>query len=150
MFGTTILLGDHYDYHTEKFQLAYEFLRRPDLAVLPEGAVQLGQGVVAHIQHYNTSSPQTLKFETHKKFFDVQYMVSGVEMFGLVNSAYLEPDSEYHLGNDITFYKEPSYSGSLLMNEGDFIIVGPEEAHKPRCLAGSSQAVIKVVVKVPV
>lgn len=150
MFGTSIALANKYDYHTEKFKLAYDFLRRLDLAVLQVGAVPLGQGVVAHIQHYTTSPARELKFETHKKFFDVQYMVSGIEMFGLADITDLEPEGEYILSNDIAYYKEPSYSGSILLREGDFIIVGPEEAHKPRCCVSSPCTIIKVVVKVPV
>ncbi len=39
-------------------------------------------------------------------------------------------------------------SGSVLLEEGDLIIVAPEDAHKPRCVAGVPCQVKKVVVKV--
>ncbi|MHB8131406.1 MAG: YhcH/YjgK/YiaL family protein [Mobilitalea sp.] len=150
MFGTRISLVDKDDYHAEKFELAYQFLRRLDLADLPEGSVPLGLGVVAHVQHYSTTPASALKFETHEKYFDVQYMVSGMEMFGLVDYEGLDVDVEYNTGTDIAYYKEPSSFGSLLLCEGEFIIVGPEEAHKPRCCVDLPLAVIKIVVKVPV
>jgi YhcH/YjgK/YiaL family protein len=50
--------------------------------------------------------------------------------------------------NDLIFYEEPGLSGSVLLEEGDLIIVAPEDAHKPRCVAGVPCHVKKVVVKV--
>ncbi len=150
MFGAILPLVDKYDYHEEKFKLAYEFLRRPDLAAMAEGAIPLGQGVTAHIQHYVTSPARCLKFETHIKYFDVQYVVKGRERMGLADSHVLEAEGGYDADRDIAYYKEPELSGSLLLQEGSLIVVGPEEAHKPRCSAEEPCEVIKVVVKVPV
>jgi YhcH/YjgK/YiaL family protein len=150
MFGTTIALAEKYDYRSEKFRIAYDFLRRTDLIELPDGSIPLGQGIVANIQHYTTSPADVLKFETHDKYFDVQYIVSGSEMLGVADRADLEPDGTYNSPSDISFYKEPTYSGSILLHEGDFIVVGPEEAHKPRCAVEKPSAVKKIVLKVPV
>lgn len=150
MFGSTIELAEKYDYLSEKFKLAYEFLRRPDLEVLPESTITLGQGVIAHVQHYVTSASEMLKFETHKKYFDVQYIVSGIEAFQVADFSVMDVDEEYNPVKDITYYKEPDYYGTLVLKPGNFIIVSPEEAHKPRCNAGHPIAVIKIVIKVPV
>ena len=39
---------------------------------------------------------------------------------------------------------------TVLLQEGDLIVVAPEDAHKPRCQADGPEAVKKVVVKVAV
>ena len=67
-----------------EFHTALAFLHRPDLADLPEGWIELDNGVRASVQHYTTMAAETLDFETHEKFFDVQYLIEGVELIGVV------------------------------------------------------------------
>lgn len=139
-----------YNYGDEKFQTAFAFLHRSDLAELPEGWIELDNGVRASVQHYTTMAAETLDFETHEKFFDVQYLIEGVELIGVVGREGLVEKTPYDTANDITFYEEPMLSGAVLLSAGDYVILAPEDAHKPRCLAGEAMPVKKIVVKVPV
>jgi len=79
--------------------------------------------------------------------FDIQYMVSGREQFGVCKRDGLKVKERIE-ENDVIFYEEPEFSGSVLLEEGDLIIVAPEDAHKPRCAAGKPCDVKKVVVKI--
>lgn len=90
------------------------------------------------------------KFEAHDKYFDIQYVVSGREQFGYVKREGLIVDTPYDAANDLIFYTDPEESGSILLEAGDMAIVPPEDAHKPRCIAGTAQKVRKIVVKVRV
>ena len=148
-YGT---IGNEYKYDLteEKFKIAFAFLHRTDLAQLPEGWVDLEKGVRASVQHYVTFPEDELFFESHEKYFDIQYLVEGTECVGVCTRDGLIVRSPYEAGNDITFYEEPSLSGSVLLRAGDYVVLSPEDAHKPRCAAGSTMAVKKIVVKVPV
>lgn len=139
-----------YDYTSAKFETAYAFLRREDLAELPEGWIELTDGVRASVQHYTTMPAETLDFETHEKYFDIQYLVEGVELVGVTSREGMAEKTPYAAENDITFYQEPEFSGSVLLCAGDYVILEPEDVHKPRCAAGKPIAVKKIVVKVPV
>lgn len=154
MFACSLWDTQKYNYLEERFMIAYRFLQREDLAELPEGAVELENGIVAQIQHYTTSPQQELFYETHDRFFDVQYMVRGEELFGVLPRVGLVPNKEANEkiqpGNDIFYYQQPDIDGSIFLREGDMIVVSPEDAHKPRCMVKEPKAVIKVVVKVPV
>ena len=58
-----------------------EFIRKFEAQNLPDGAYEIdGERVFANIQSYRTG-PQTpeSRFEAHKKYIDVQYIVSGIE-----------------------------------------------------------------------
>lgn len=134
----------------KKFELAFAFLRRGDLKELPEGWYELGEGVRASVQRYETKAAEELRFETHEKFYDVQYVVEGREFMGVCTRRGLIEAVPYDEGNDITFYEDPAFGGKVLLEAGDYIVLGPEDAHKPRCLAGEKMAVVKIVVKVPV
>ena len=114
---------------------------------LPPGAYPVCDGVTANVQHYTTMAPETARFETHDKFFDIQYVIEGKERFGVCRREGLKP-AEVIAENDLVFYEEPEASSDVLLLPGDFIVVAPEDAHKPRCIAGEACAVKKVVVKV--
>lgn len=139
-----------YEGDGSRFQRAFDFLKRGDLAALPEGWIELGDGVRASVQHYSTSPERELNFETHEQFFDVQYLVEGLEFVGVCTREGLEVETPYEEGADVAFYRDPPLAGRVLLRAGDYVALGPGDAHKPRCAAGTPMAVKKIVVKVPV
>lgn len=151
MFATTKTLSTKYDFLAEKFKTGYEFLRRDDLSTLPVGTIDLGGGITVQVQEYTSKLPENGQFETHDKFFDIQYVISGMEAFGVAKREGLEVSIPYNQEKDITFYKEPAASGSLIIAAGDLIVVAPEDAHKPGlAIAGKQVPVKKLVIKIPV
>lgn len=139
-----------YDLTLPKFRTAFAFLRREDLAGLPEGWRELENGVRASVQRYTTMPAGELAFETHERYYDVQYLVQGIEKIGVTGRHGLTEKTAYDLMEDITFYNEPEHSGAVLLQPGGYVILSPDDAHKPRCCAGEPVPVLKIVVKVPV
>ncbi|MBR1582355.1 MAG: YhcH/YjgK/YiaL family protein [Spirochaetales bacterium] len=151
MFSTKNGLEYKYDFTASKFRIAFEFLKRKDLAQLPVGWIELGEGVRASIQRYDSFRWGDNRFETHEKFFDVQYVIDGMETCGVCDRSECKTIAvPYNSDNDVTFYEDPANYGIVFLNAGDFIVLGPEDAHKPRCEAGKSMPIKKVVIKVPV
>lgn len=150
MYSTEIGIEYKYDLTQEKFRTAFEFLHRKDLVSLPEGWIELDHGVRASVQHYTTIERNEGSFESHEKHFDVQYVVEGQEYCGVCRRAGLKVKTAYSEANDITFYEDPELCGEVLLLSGDYIVLSPEDVHKPRLVAGEKMAVKKIVVKVPV
>ena len=134
MLTTNLKLAEKYNYLDPKFKKAFEFLRTADLAALPLGNTPIDGGeVFANVQAYTTLPDADAPFESHEKYFDLQFVVSGEERF------------------DLVFYEEPAESGCIILKAGDFAIVPPEDAHAPRRqTAAGACAVKKIVVKVKV
>ena len=150
MFFANSSIAEKYDYLEEKFRCAYKWLRETDISALAVGSYPImGDQVVANVQEYTTAPAETAYFETHEKFFDIQYVVSGIERFGVCKRDGLKV-RERNEESDLILYEEPEFSGSVSLEPGDLIVVAPEDAHKPRCQAGEACAVKKVVVKVAV
>lgn len=140
-----------YDLSEKKFRIAFDFLKRKDLAELPVGWIELGEGVRASVQRYDSFGWDENRFETHEKYFDVQYVIEGMEYCGVCKREELGPVAvAYDESNDIEFYEEPVHSGKVFLNAGDFIVLAPEDAHKPRCAVDKPMSIKKIVVKVPV
>lgn len=142
---------EKYNYLEEKFLCAYEWLQKTDLLSIKAGSYPImGNDVVANVQEYTTFPSDEGYFETHERFFDIQYMVSGIERFGICKREGLVVRST-DKANDLILYEEPECSGNVILTPGDLVVVAPEDAHKPRCQAGEKPcAVKKVVVKVAI
>jgi YhcH/YjgK/YiaL family protein len=107
-----------------------------------------GDEVFALVASYHTGPATEKRFETHRRYLDLQYLASGRERILYAPAAGLLIETPYDAERDIAFYAEPKASSSLLLGEGDLALFYPEDAHKPGCMAGGRDAVRKVVVKV--
>ncbi len=140
-----------YDYNNERFQMAFDFLNNTDLFALTPGTeIPVGDGVLAKIQEYTTDPEETRRFETHRDYFDIQFVVKGEEFIGIVPKKGLIPDGEYSETDDIQYYETPPKHGGAVLRGMDFLIVSPEDAHRPNCMTDKACVVRKIVVKVKV
>ncbi len=118
---------------------------------LEEGRLPLdGDNLFQIVQRYETKDPVSVRFESHRRYIDVQCVLSGEERAFVAPVSEMEPTGEYDGSLDIRFYTgEPS--GSVLLRPRMFAIFYPQDAHKPSCHAGSwTVATLKIVFKLAV
>ncbi len=145
-----LFYSSKWNYESEAFGMAMDFLKTTDFsACTPGEVIEAGRGVRAEIQEYTTKPTDQCRFESHRKYFDIQYVCSGEEMMGYTPQRELEPDGGYDEDSDLEFYKEPASPGYIHLRAGDYAIVSPDDGHKPRCIGEAPCVVRKIVVKVP-
>ena len=103
MYFAPISQATKYNYLDDKFQAAYKWLAETDLDNTPAGSYPICEGVTANVQEYTTFPASEGSFETHDKFFDIQYVISGKEQFGVCTREGLIL-KEDHPENDLKFY----------------------------------------------
>lgn len=131
-----------------RFAAGLEWLRAFDPA-LPDGRVDLqGDDLFALVQTYDTTPGAEKRFESHRRYADIQYVAAGRERILHTSTQRLAVETAYSEEKDIAFYQEPQASSSLLLGPGDFAVLWPGDAHKPGCMAGGREEVRKVVLKV--
>ena len=152
MLTTNIELAENYAYLSDKFNKAFAFLIDTDLVALPVGRTEIdGDEVFANVQSYTTMTPEECAFESHKAYFDLQYVAEGEECFGYEPVKNLTPSMEYDENRDLIFYQEPQEAGCVILKAGDFAIVPPEDGHAPRRMTPNGPCQVKkIVVKVRV
>lgn len=123
------------------------YLRHLDPAI-PDGSYEIADGLRAIVQSYDTAPGAEKRFESHRRHIDIQYVASGRERILHAATDSLGVDTPYSDDADIEFHQDPGASSSILLHAGDFVILYPHDAHKPGCMAGASDPVKKVVVKV--
>ena len=85
-------------------------------------------------------------FEAHKKYIDIHYCISGSEGIGYADVSSLTPTTEYDEENDY-FLLSGEYQ-KVILREGDFCIVFPEDAHIPMMCGFTGGKLLKAVAKV--
>lgn len=130
------------------FAKAIAFLRRPDLASLPEGRHPIdGERVFALLQRYETAPAGEPRFEAHREFIDVQYLAAGSEVIGWAHLSGVKVGEPYSPEKDACFGSAAAWT-PVRLGEGDLAVFWPEDAHAPRLAAGAPGIVFKVVVKI--
>ena len=135
---------------TTALKKAIDFLQRPDIHDLADGRVDIdGEHVFALVQRYETVITDTPKFECHRTFMDIQYIVSGKEIIGWAPAVRMVVTEAYDPEKDICFGIVPKGEITpVYLKAGQLAVLYPEDGHAPKLAAGSPSTVIKIVVKV--
>lgn len=102
------------------------------------------------IQSYMTKPSNECKLESHRKYVDIQIMISGNEAMDIADISRLKIQGEYDEERDIMFWKEPKRMARTTLREGDAIVLYPENAHRGAVSVADSEKVIKIVGKVKI
>lgn len=135
------------------FEFVDKFLQEYMADPKPDGSYEILPGrLTAGIATNEMADAQTKDFEAHKKFADVQVIMKGTERIDWadLDTCTEMVSEEYSKGGDIAFYKDPEFVSKVILDEGEFMIMFPEDAHKPcvKPTADASQPVTKIVFKV--
>jgi biofilm protein TabA len=109
-----------------------------------------GEDLFAVVQEYETAPATEKRFESHLRYIDIQYLVSGRERMLHAPADTLHVQTPYRDEKDVAFYDDPPVSSSVLVLPGQFALFYPADGHKPGLMAGGRDAVRKVVLKVRV
>lgn len=136
----------------ERFASAMKFLERASHERLPDGRYEIeGSLVFALVSSYKSRPLEECRFESHMKFLDIQFIMSGREEIRVTDTANLTVKDPYAGEKDVCFYEAGKTAHRLDMTPGDFAVLFPEDAHMPGiAAAGGPEDVRKVVVKIDI
>lgn len=110
-----------------------------------------GDGFFVTLQRYETKPVDKGRWETHRRYIDIQYVLSGEEMVGYTNIGNLNEIYESDSEKDFYFYKYSKNEDWLTVRNGEFLIFFETDGHKPSLhVNNKSSNIEKVVFKVEV
>jgi biofilm protein TabA len=131
-----------------RFAKAFEYLNSTEIATLPPGKVHLdGEILFVIIQEYTTKPEPKGKWEAHRSYIDIQYLITGTEKIGYAPLTRMTP-GEYNPAKD--FLPLTGTGIYLPIHPGDFTIFFPHDAHMPGIALTDPTPVKKAVVKIAV
>jgi len=127
---------------------ALQYLEQTHLGALESGRHEIeGASLYVVASEYSTKEPADGRWEAHRRYIDLQYVVRGTERIGHAMVDQLEA-GPYDEQKDVM-----SLSGSgqfVTLEAGDFMILWPHDAHMPGIALDSPAPVKKIVVKIAV
>ena len=79
-----------------KFEKAFAFIEKAVKENLEVGRYEIeGDDIRGSISEYVTKDEKDCKYEGHRKYIDIQYVISGVEVIGVCDISKMTPKAEY-------------------------------------------------------
>lgn len=138
-----------YQLNKKYWDEAFAFLRDHNLDSLPKGKYVIdGDNVTASVSIDPSKDFEKTNWESHRKFIDVQCIISGEEKMGVSPLSKATVTKEYDEKRDAANY---SAEGRFYVaGPGEFFIFFPEDVHRPNITPGGNKVVKKIVIKVRV
>jgi len=125
-----------------------QFLAETDLAGLAPGKHELdGKRLFALVSDYTPKPLAEGRWEAHRHYLDLQYVVSGVERMGIAPASHM-CETSYEADRDLAWLE--GAGDFLRFGQGQFMVLWPGDAHMPGIEAGVAGPVRKVVVKIAI
>jgi YhcH/YjgK/YiaL family protein len=137
-----------YSSNPGRWDSAFSFLREADLQNLAKGKHEIeGKDLYAIVDEYTTRDEAETRFEAHRDYADIQYIISGKELIGIAPITETTVSVTFDTEKDICFLDSPGGEQRLALPDRYFIFF-PSDAHRPCMKAGNSIMVKKIVLKV--
>jgi YhcH/YjgK/YiaL family protein len=134
-----------------RWDKAFTFLKNNDLPKLDIKRYDIdGDNLYAPVSEYVTKNEADAKYEAHRKYIDIQYVISGAEQMSVAPMSSLKEVTEpYSETKDVGFM---TVKESKSFNAGPerFFVFFPSDIHRPGVKIGQNSQVKKIVVKVKV
>jgi YhcH/YjgK/YiaL family protein len=140
-----------YFQHKERWDKAFTFLKESDLTNMELKRYDIdGDNLYAPVSEYITKNEEDARYEAHKKYIDIQYVITGKELIGIapanLQKEILEP---YNETKDIIFITVGQII-NFKASPDRFFIFFPDDLHRPGIKDGENSPVRKAVVKVKI
>ena len=107
-----------------------------------------GDKLFASVLRRETGSRESFKWEAHREYVDLQYILSGGEVIEWAPVERLSADAGYDVAADLQFYAPAAADALLTMRTGLLVFLFPGDGHKPLVTDGHNGEIHKVVAKI--
>lgn len=130
------------------FRAAFQYLRDHDCARLPAGRHEIdGERLFVMINRGPGRGHRGAKMESHQKYIDIQYAISGTDEIGWKpTSECVDIHLPFNLEKDVALYNDVPETW-ISVPPTRFVVFLPEDAHAPM---GAECELVKAVFKVAV
>jgi YhcH/YjgK/YiaL family protein len=131
-----------------KIKQAFEYIENTDFTKLDKGKYEIdGENIYLLVNQYQTKCEINNVLESHKRYIDLQYMVSGSEIIDYESFSKQEVFQDYNIENDFILYNS-TRSTKIVLDEGLFAIFFPNDLHMPGLANETPLEVKKIVIKI--
>jgi len=126
---------------------AIEYLKSSDLSTLENGRNEINSNMFVLVNEYSTQGNESNISEAHRKYIDLQYIISGSEIIEYETLSDQNLVKEYDVENDYVLHNLSNKS-SLILSSNMFALFFPNDLHMPGLIYEKSEQVKKIVIKI--
>lgn len=139
---------------SDNMRTALEFLKEHGNSPLDSGRFEIPDSPIGGFaqSYYTEEASDSLRYEAHREFIDVQYIISGSETMKWLPLDEIEVTQEYSQEGDCLLgVPQNGSQGDIPFRAGQVMILYPTDAHAPGVANGEGPLEVKkLVIKVPV
>ena len=132
----------------QRCMLAAEFLLNLKDESLTLGRHDVNDHFFYTVQEYETSGTVEKPFECHRKYVDIQILVSGEELMQVIDINRTQQHSAYDADNDYALFSTKEPATNVILRPGSVLIMYPKDAHRSMPFKVPNTKVKKIVGKV--
>jgi YhcH/YjgK/YiaL family protein len=134
----------------ERWEKAFNYLKTNNLEKISIGRHELdGADLFVNVDEYTTKNEEDTRFEAHREYIDIQYLVYGEEKIGIAALSNTTEIIPYDSLKDITFLHSEQ-NNYHVASPDRFFVFFPNDAHRPCVKTDENSKVRKVVVKIKI
>jgi len=144
-----IEFAKQYNANKTVWDKVFAYLKTTDLDALPVGKYAIeGTTATVAVTDNPTKEYDKTSWESHRKFIDLQYVVTGAEKMEAAPIITLKVTDEYIDAKDVAHYQ--GTGTQYVANQGTFFLFFPADGHRVNIKADGSEHDKKIVIKIPV
>ena len=135
-----------YQKNPKQWKALFEYIAKTDLLTIPKGKHQIpGSDLTVSVEDSENGPLEKRQSESHYKHIDFQYVVKGVERFGIIDHLTSKPNCQYR--PDVIHYDyDQSKARFYDSNPNEFFIFFPNDWHIAKINNDSNDQSIRVIV----
>lgn len=139
------------DYDVQKrIDETIDWILSTDFSEMIVGSYTLDDGISYSIQEYFTKEESECVLESHRNHIDLQYMISGTELFKMYSTECLTTKGIYNTEKDADYWKDGIVATQNILVPGSLVVVMVGQPHKGAITKKRRDKVKKLVCKIDV
>lgn len=123
------------------------FIQQAPADITP-GRHSLSGDNYANVDLYTTREVNPVGYEAHRKYIDIQFLLSGEEEVLVRPIDQLVCTSPYDAARDVAFFRHADPAATVRLGHGSFVVLFPNDGHEPQHAVSQPLPVKKIVVKI--
>lgn len=141
---TYAMLADH-----PVWAEALAWLHSLPLGIAPGIHPLRGEAMFANVHGYATKPRAACRYESHRRYIDLQYCIRGAELIEWHPTSHLRASDDYNPTKDVIHYAAPAEpDAKMTLSPGSFAIFFPADGHMPKVATALHPSVEKLVIKI--
>lgn len=146
VYGNVSQLSD-YDFLTPAVKECFTYLKGHDLMSYEKGRHEIdGERLFVNVVEYTTTTWENRFWEAHRDYLDIHVMLNGSEQIDINFIENME--QKPFVPKDDFLPMDGEKSGHIVLEQGDFLICYPHDAHRTAVQVKEPQAIKKAIFKV--